>query len=124
MAESLAINITCEGSTQQGTASLIICPREEAMLKGGIAWASLWIIMIPTIFIPIVHFFAVPILLVSAPIVGRTIFNMYNGKESLTVAPIPCPKCKESIGLSSNKSEYPINSVCLGCKTSYSAEIT
>ncbi len=123
MAEKFAVSVLCDGSTRSGAAFLDICPRKIAMRKGGIAWGALWALMIVTVFIPIVHFFAVPILFLTGPFLGRLVFKMYNGKESLSIDPISCPKCDEIIGLSSDKKEYPINGVCLGCKTSFSATI-
>jgi ribosomal protein S27AE len=93
------------------------------MTRGLVAWGLLWLIMIPTIFIPVVHFVSVPALLLAGPIAGRMIYKMYNGKSDVKTSGAICPNCQESLFLPGSRENWPVNNVCVKCKTSYSATI-
>ena len=123
MAESISYSITSKGKTLRGEAAISTCSRREALARGAVAWGVLWLVMVPTVFIPVVHFISVPALLIAGPIVGRMIYKLYNHKRNIRVESAVCPNCEGKLDLPGAFENWPVNHVCMDCKTSYSALI-
>jgi len=124
MAQTVSVKIVSEDKVITIPANMMLSTKEEALMKAGMVWGALWVLMIGTIFIPIVHFIAPPILIFMGPIAGRIVYKMFADKQTLKLETTPptCPKCSASIVLPSSLADWPVHNVCMECKTSFSAE--
>ena len=96
-----------------------LCPisKKEALKKALFFWlASLSLAFISS-FIPLVHFVAVPSLLIFGPFIAFFIFKTYHNRmDLLFTAQVFCLNCGEKLSLPSSYELYPLNETCLKCK--------
>lgn len=73
------------------------------------------LLMIP---IPIVHFAAIPVALLGAPIVFVAVYKLYSGASEIK-GRAPCPSCGAVVNLDFQIDRWPIHEVCPQCRDSY-----
>ena len=99
---SLGEVIVCFWSKQQKT--------KRAFRALGMSWSA----MIVSVFIPLLHFVLVP----SFFIVGIALaFYQLNTDATLQSGQAQCPKCKKEVKIEKSKLKWPIQDLCIACKS-------
>lgn len=78
-----------------------------------------WGIGLFCVIIPIVHFFAVPALLIAGPFVAFWIFDQEN---RILDGVIACPKCGKDYAMEPGRFKWPIREICPNCHESATIE--
>ncbi len=99
----------------KGSACRQIVTRSEAILKGISWWLGTWAVVICAAFVPIVHLFAVPLLIILGPIFGISIYRLYNGAVDLIDGQGVCPDCQSRLTWDDCSEDWPIRFTCASC---------
>ena len=110
--ETVRVSVYTEGAgPSPGEVIVLQWDTRQRLLRSFKIWGLLWLVSIPVLFIPVVHFVALLILL-SAPVVAHFVFRqkslVHGGKAT-------CPKCGIVSNLARSKNEWPLWRVCDGC---------
>ena len=87
--------------------------RSKAFRTSGIV-LLVGLLMIP---IPLIHFLAIPVVLLGAPIVFVVICKLYSGTSG-TKGSGPCPSCGAAVDLTKQIDGWPIREICPACRES------
>lgn len=66
--------------------------------------------------IPIVHFFAIPVVLIGAPVVWYGVFKLHLGGIDLVGTGV-CPQCQASVPLKGAADRWPLTKICPSCRS-------
>ena len=94
----------------------------DAFKRAGLAYLASLVLLVICVFIPIVHFIAVPGLILLGPVIGFLVFKAFAGQEDLNVAGVCCPNCASPVKLASTVSSWPLRERCGTCNEWYLAE--
>ncbi len=114
--QTLAIQIESAKGANQGTVVLRSVPRAVARRKGLTIWGVSWgaaVMMLP---IPLVHFIAVPLLVLLGPIVGITVFKITAGAVDVVSGGGACPDCGSPVNLAGRDAHWPLDAQCEQCE--------
>lgn len=95
----------------------------DALKRAALAYLASLVLLVICVFIPIVHFIAVPGLLLLGPVIAFVVYKAFAGQEDLTVKDVKCPNCASPMKLSSTVSNWPLRERCEACNESYLAEL-
>jgi len=87
--------------------------RKKALRLGGAVLVAA-VLMIP---IPLVHFVAIPVALLGAPLVFFAVRKLYSGASDIKGG-TPCPSCGGTLDLHFQIDRWPIHEVCPHCRHS------
>jgi len=114
--KQIEIKLVIEDKQSSVPAFLLIVSKKEALKKAlFFGLATLFLAAISS-FIPLIHFVAVPTLLLLTPVLAFLIFKAYHNQKNVlyNVDPL-CPSCKKSIVLPQSYELYPLSQVCSSC---------
>ena len=117
----IEVQLVSEKGTTKGHAETRTVPRETAVRKALIAGAGCWVLALLVIPIPIVHFFAPPLLILFGPILAFILFKINDGAVDITKGEAPCPGCGMSQQLGPKAEVWPMNFRCPSCDESITA---
>lgn len=80
------------------------------------AWGLIWGLTLAAVFVPVVHFFAVPIGILTGPIVGWWVYHMH---AQITGGNITCPKCNQGVKVEKQQPRWPVRELCTSCQTEF-----
>jgi hypothetical protein len=110
-----------EGHTNQTSLELKTWTKNDARtkaMKWGGSVLAVGIVMIP---IPLIHFVAIPVVLIGMPIISYAVYKMYsNGTD--VVGDATCPACQQKLALSISGDRWPVHGVCMNCRAPYTIE--
>lgn len=89
--------------------------KSDGMLRAGISGGAVLLVAMMMIPIPIVHFAAIPVLLLGLPIVPFFTFKMYSKGTDLQGS-ITCPECLTQRTITRSVAYWPVTLQCLECK--------
>ena len=72
------------------------------------------LLMVP---IPIIHFVAIPMVLLGPPIVFVAVYKLYGGSSGINGS-APCPSCGAIVSLTYQIDRWPIQEICPSCRES------
>jgi hypothetical protein len=75
-------------------------------------------VMLP---IPVVHFFAIPVVLIGAPVMWFGIYKLHAGATDLQGTGT-CPQCDAEIPLQGAADRWPLARSCPSCRSTVSVE--
>jgi hypothetical protein len=76
-------------------------------------WLGLWGVALPTLFIPIVHFLAFPVLIISGIYMGVKSLRM---QSKIMGVKGTCPNCGNPIVVKKTMRELPLKEICRSCR--------
>jgi hypothetical protein len=90
---------------------------QEAQQRGVKAWVACWLAAIPSLFLPIAHFFLVPGFLILGPIMF-----IYFKKMTTKILEIrgPCPYCQQIFTTKNQPNQWPMDACCDACRRTFS----
>ena len=108
-----------------GEATLKVWTKQQAMNKAIKVLFSFWTIAVVCLFIPIIHYIAVPFFLISAPFVAfGVIYRSYKNKTDIIIKDaIACYNCEAPLNFSSVFEDYPVQSFCTEWQSRYKVEL-
>lgn len=114
--ETLAVSIQSNrGRTSAGTVQLRTWDKKERTARGIKVWAMSWGGAVVTLFIPLVHFFAVPLLLFAGPM----LFFIFTAEQKAILGGEgTCPDCGQKIAIVRSPYKWPISDMCNHCQVS------
>jgi hypothetical protein len=102
-----------DGRRQEGSLRLRIWSPQEKRHRAIRVWCILWGLMIGAVFIPLVHFFLVPALLVGGPVAAWFMSRVPN---EVTGGEARCPACGAGFQFArSALRKWPLRDVCGSC---------
>jgi hypothetical protein len=108
--------VTCEQKfTDSDNAALKTWQKSDGMQRsifGGVFVLLLAGLMIP---VPIVHFAAIPVILIGLPSVTFFVYRLYSSGTDLE-AGITCPECGTTRQITRSVEVWPVSLQCLGCQ--------
>jgi len=91
--------------------------RKKALKWLGLCWGGAVI----SVFLPILHFILVPGLLFIGPFIA---FAMYQTQSEILPFAVPCPKCQASVPIAKSKETWPLQDICVQCKSEITIDRT
>ncbi|MBM4252100.1 MAG: hypothetical protein FJ146_09030 [Deltaproteobacteria bacterium] len=116
MDQSTNIQIESAKGASQGSITIRAVPHAEARRKGTMIWAGCWgaaLVMLP---IPLVHFIAVPLLLLLGPLVGIVVYKITSGAQDIVSGGGKCPDCGSPVDLAGRDAHWPLDAMCASCQ--------
>ena len=116
--EQIPIQLTSSsGKSSQGKIEIVTWTepdvRSKAFRFGGTVLV-LALLMVP---IPLIHFVAIPMVVLGPPIVFVAVYKLYGGSSD-TKGSGPCPSCGAAVDLTYQIDRWPIHEVCPRCRES------
>ncbi|MBK9293937.1 MAG: hypothetical protein IPM57_05755 [Oligoflexia bacterium] len=111
------IILSKEGLTNKtdGVLNIQLLSQKERLVRalkfGGMCWGA----AIFSVFLPILHFFLVPGLLLAGPVV---VFIVYKQTKLILSGSGECSSCKESLNIQKSFYRFPLSIVCNKCNNS------
>jgi hypothetical protein len=118
----VAVKISSGSKHLEFEAQVVANTRADAIKKAALAYLASLVLAVICIAIPIVHFIAVPGILLFGPVLAFLVFKAFSGQEDLKVEQTACPNCKHKLGLATTLSLWPLRDRCENCKEPYLAE--
>ena len=87
-------------------------PRRIRLLAGFASVLGAWLLAVPFFWVPIVHFAAVPILLIGGPIAG---YFVARNVGEIPATDLRCPDCGSTSRMADRRLHNPIYLVCSHC---------
>jgi len=85
----------------------------ERMVRAGKVLGIAWLLALITAFIPIAHFFLVPLFLIAGPVMA---FMKYKAETVLEKAHGTCPECSKAVDINLDPADrLPKRTYCPGC---------
>lgn len=85
----------------------------ERMTRAGKLLGVAWLLALITAFIPIAHFFLVPLFLIAGPVMG---FMKYKAETVMEKAHGVCPECSKAVDISLDPADkLPKHTYCPDC---------
>jgi len=122
MSQPNTIQVTLEATDSAPTstiATLFVWTKARAVAK---AWKMAGLVlaaaalMIP---IPIVHFFAIPVVFIGAPVVWFGVYKLHVDGTDIEGDGI-CPKCQAPLPLKGSADRWPLSKTCQSCRSTVS----
>lgn len=108
-----------EGLETKGFVKLQHFSPRERFQRSLKVFAMCWGAALASLFLPIVHFFLVPALLLAGLIVPAFIFykedQILGGKGT-------CPKCQKALEIEKGSNHWPLSDLCTECRSAISIE--
>ena len=113
--ERQAVTISAEHGVGQSPGEVRVqrWDKKDRTARSARAWVVCWVAAIGAIFIPVLHFFLVPTLLLAGPVSAFFIAGQENvilGGEGT------CPVCHAFLPLTRNALQFPISDICPACQ--------
>ena len=108
-----------EGLESKGMVRLQHFTSRERFQRSVKVFVLCWGAALVSVFLPIVHFFLVPALLLAGLIVPGFIF--YKEDQILGGKGI-CPKCQKPLEIEKSSNQWPLSDLCIECRTSIRIE--
>jgi hypothetical protein len=103
------------GASASGTMQVEQWDKRARTARAARAWGICWLTAIGAVFLPLLHFFLVPALLLAGPVAAFFIVAQENiilgGKGA-------CPSCQRAIPFPRQSLRFPISDHCPHCQTS------
>jgi len=116
MSESKTEVIVIKGSESDTSVGELHSSRfssAERMARAGKVLAIAWLLALITAFIPIAHFFLVPLFLIAGPVMA---FMKYKAETILENAHGTCPECSKAVEINLDPAEkLPKRTYCPDC---------
>lgn len=110
--------------TSMGSCSLVGTARSTALLKGVAMWAMIWVLTVPTIFIPIFHVVSIPSGIIGAPIAGFLVWRAKLRLRAIHDGKGACPQCQGDLRFAfDDSSAKPLVGVCPKCSQQFLVEV-
>ncbi len=87
--------------------------KRERTVRALKTWGILWAVMVPAIFIPVLHFLLVPLLFFGGPLAA---IYLYRQENQIQKGELPCPACNNPIQISSGPVSWPLHTRCGSCQ--------
>ena len=101
-------------------ADILLITRKQAFIKAFITFGSSVFLAFLSSFIPLVHFFAVPLFLLFAPIAAVIFYKTYHNQKNLCFkSSVKCPNCLVKLKVPKSYELYPLNDICFNCKVRF-----
>lgn len=120
---SVKISIQAKDIKTTQDAQLIAYSSKDALKKALITYLISLAMAIICIFIPLIHFFAPPGLLLFGPFLAFVVFKSFYGQEDIIVKDARCPACQGNLDLARTKSLWPLREVCQKCGANCTASL-
>ncbi len=120
---NMQIRISAEDKSLQREAEIYAFTTVDALKRAGLAYLASLMLLVICIPIPLVHFIAVPTLLLLGPLFAALIFKIFFKQEELRIRDAQCPTCQAALKLATTPTEWPLHDRCSECRVSYQAEI-
>ncbi len=104
-------------------AQITVYTSADALKRAVLAYVASLLLCVFCVFIPGVHFIAVPGLLLLGPVIAFLIWKAFAGQEDVRVENPRCPACQGPIELASTLALWPLRDRCAQCGVSYVAEL-
>ena len=121
--KQLKVSISTKSKRLDREAQIFAYTSKDATKRAVFAYVASLVLAVICVAIPIVHFIAVPALLIGGPIFAFFIFKVFLGQEDLRVSDARCPECQASLPLSETRKLWPLREQCENCGAHYLAEI-
>jgi len=108
----LPVRISSGDKESTGTALLEIWDQGERKRRGLKGLVICWCIAVATIFLPLVHFVAVPVFAVLGPFVYLHVIKQPGRVVGIEAT---CPFCQKPLSVANAKMEWPLRLVCASC---------
>ncbi len=116
MSESKTEAIVIKGNESAACAGELLSTRfesSERLARAGKVLAVAWLLALITAFIPIAHFFLVPLFLIAGPVMA---FMKYKAETVLEKALGTCPECSKAIDIILDPADkLPKRTYCPDC---------
>ena len=120
---TLTVLIQAQDQKKKFSARLRSISKREAGIKALKIYLASLVLAFGCGFIPIVHFIAVPGLLVLGPVVAMTIYRFFCGQQDLVMESVFCMNCEKPLKLSRAMEAWPLKLTCPHCGKEHRAEI-
>ena len=112
--------VSPDGLSKPGTAYIQNWSEAERKKRGIKAWALCWGLAVPSLFLPVAHFFLVPMFVILGP---TAFFMIKNMKSKIIEATGTCPHCNDMFKIENQPEKWPISSHCEICRKSFSIDL-
>ncbi len=110
--ETIKASVYCEGAgPSSAEVTVLSWNKQQRLVRSFKIWGILWLVSIPVLFIPVIHFVAILIFL-AAPVVAHFVFRQYS---VVSAGSVTCPQCGVVSPIARTKNEWPLSRVCDGC---------
>lgn len=113
------VEIMADQQKTEANGQIHVITRKEALRKAGIFYAGTLVLTLVCVFIPLVHFVAVPALLLLGPIISIMVMKFFDGKKDIIVDEPHCPSCQGKLKLTEVLESWPLRETCPSCHATY-----
>lgn len=108
-----SIKISYEGyESTQGEITWEERDKKTLTLKASKIWIGSWVLGGLSVFLPIAHFFLVPLFIIGGPIMALVISSQ---KKILLGGKGICPACQKDLVIEKGNLKWPLEELCNGC---------
>ena len=93
--------------------------KRARLLRAAKAWATLWVLAVLSVLLPVAHFVLVPGFLIAGPIVA---FKRLRQESGVLGGEGTCPSCGKGMSIDVHADEWPLYAICQGCRASARVE--
>ena len=116
--EQIPIRLThASGKISEGKIEIVSWTEPDIRAKAFRFSGTVLLLALLMVPIPIIHFVAIPMVLLGPPIVFVAVYKLYGGSSD-TKGSAPCPSCGAAVDLTKQIDGWPIREICPQCRDS------
>jgi len=104
-----------------GTAMIQSWTEDELKKRAVKAWVISWALAFTSLFLPVAHFFLVPMFLISGPLAFVYFKKM---KSKIIRAGGPCPHCQATFEIHNQPDKWPVQACCDKCRKNFKVDLS